>query len=104
MRKVETSVISVPVFARVPVLLPLVLHHLGVVLKGELAKAASGGDLGALVDDLDVVREAVLCCEPLSAAVAETDDGYSVGSRDVIMDIVFSAQITDQLPQIIKCH
>ena len=33
-------------------LLPLVLHHLGVVLKGKLAEAARGRDLGALVHNL----------------------------------------------------
>ena len=41
-----------PVLSRVPVLLPLVLHHLGVVLEGQPAEAASGGDLSSLVDDL----------------------------------------------------
>ena len=53
--KVTTLLNDIPVFAGIPVVLALVLDHLGVVLKGLVAEAACSRNVGALVDDLDVV-------------------------------------------------
>ena len=50
--------------------LDLVILQLGLAVEGESAGAARGGDLDSLVDDHDVMPQALLRGEPLAAAVA----------------------------------
>ena len=50
--------------------LHLVILQLGLAVEGQAASAARGGDLDSLVDDHDVMPQALLRGEPLAAAVA----------------------------------